>query len=215
MNRGIYAILFFMVFPGISGQTDNRDALVFYNHAMFLIGRKDYIGAIVNFTEAVRRDSLFLQAYENRGVARYYLNDYEGAIADYDRALKINPYDYNTYGRRGWAKFRLQQYSEAVIDFSKAIEGDRDHAGHYLIRGQAKFKLQDFEGAMVDFNRVLKPFFGTRDDKRNALFWRAMVKIELGQKESACRDLRESAKMKFKMAIELLDIYCPELTLPD
>ncbi len=215
MRRGIYAILLLMIFPGMSGQTDNRDALAFYNNAMFLIGRKDYIGAIANFTAAVRMDSLFLQAYENRGVARYYLNDHAGAIADYNKALKINPDDCNTYGRRGWAKFRLQQYSEAVSDFDKAIEGNRDYAGHYVIRGQAKFWLQDYEGALLDFNRVLRPFFGTRDDKMKALFWRAMVRIGLGQKEGACHDFRESAKMGFKMAIELLDIYCPELTFPD
>jgi len=33
---------------------------------------------------------MFLQAYEKRGRAKYYLNDYAGAIKDYNKALKIN-----------------------------------------------------------------------------------------------------------------------------
>lgn len=208
MREGFIMALFLMIFPVMGGQTADREALAYYNHGVYLVGKKQFAVAVMNFTEAIRKDSLFLQAYENRGVARYYLNDPAGAIADYDKALKINPNDYSTYGRRGWAKYQLQQYSESISDFDIAIEGKRDNAGYYVIRGQAKFKIQDYEGAIQDFNMVIKSWNATRDHKRKALFWRAMVKIELGQKESACIDFGESDRLGLEMARELYDIYC-------
>ncbi|NMC39067.1 MAG: tetratricopeptide repeat protein [Bacteroidales bacterium] len=208
MREGTITVFLLLIFSVVSGQTADREALAYYNHGVYLVGKKQFAGAVVNFTEAIRRDSLFLQAYENRGVARYYLNDPVGAIADYDKALKINPDDYSTFGRRGWAKYQLQQYREAISDFNKAIEGKRDNAGYYVIRGQSKFKIQDYDGALEDFNRVVKSLNATRDNKRKALFWRAMVKIELGQKESACVDFSESMRLGYRMAGELADIYC-------
>ena len=45
-----------------------------------MIYLENYNLAIRDFTEAIRLDSGFVQAYENRGVAKYYLNDYSGAI---------------------------------------------------------------------------------------------------------------------------------------
>lgn len=209
MKEGFNISLLLMICSVLGGQTYDREALVYYNHGIYLIGKKEYTGAVVNFTEAIKRDSLFLQAYENRGVARYYLNDHAGAVLDYDKALEINPEDYSTYGRRGWAKYNLKQYSEAISDFNKAIEGKRDNAGYYVIRGQAKFNIQDYDGAILDFSRVIKSWNATRDHKRKALFWRAMVKIELGQKESACLDFMASDRLGHEMAGELYEIYCP------
>lgn len=208
MREGFIVALLLMIFPVVGGQTADKEALAYYNHGVYLVGKKQFAGAVANFTEAIRRDSLFLQAYENRGVARYYMNDPVGAIVDYDKALKINPDDYSTYGRRGWAKYHLQQYSESISDFDIAIAGKRDNAGYYVIRGQAKFKIQDYDGAIQDFNRVVKSWNATRDHKRKALFWRAMVKIETGHKESACIDFGESMRLGYKMAGELAEIYC-------
>jgi lipoprotein NlpI len=65
----------------ISGlsQTGDRKAMECFNMGTYKVLKKDYKSAIVEFNEAIRRDSMFLQAYENRGVAKYYLNDFAGA----------------------------------------------------------------------------------------------------------------------------------------
>ena len=208
MKEILYCISTLLISVAASGQTDDKRALDYYNNGCYLVARKNYIGAVANFTEAIKRDSDFIQAYENRGVAKYYLNDHKGAIADYNIALKINPDDYSTYGRRGWAKFCLQDYREAITDFNKAIKGKWDNAGYFNIRGQAKYRIQDYEGAIADFNKVIRSLSGGKDDRSKAFFWRGLVKIDLGQKESACLDFRESGKLGHAMANELLEIYC-------
>lgn len=208
MAKLIYCISAFLISLAAFNQSADKQALRYYNDGCYFISTKNFIGAVACLTEAIKRDSDFIQAYENRGVAKYYLNDFAGAITDYNMALKINPNDYNTFGRRGWAKFNLQLYKDAISDFNKAIEGNWDNPGYYNIRGQAKYRIQDYEGAISDFNKVIKSISCGKDDRSKAYFWRGLVKIDLGQNGSACLDFRESGKLGYVMANELLEIYC-------
>ena len=196
-----------MSFAGYS-QTEDQKAREFYNNGCYKVFKKDYKGAIAEFSEAVKRDSVFIQAYENRGVAKFYLQDFTGAIADYDKALKINPDDYNTYGRRGWAKFYLQDCKGAIEDFTKALEGVRDGAQYYNIRGRARYYLHDYKGAIADFNKVIKFWSGEKYQRSEAFFWRGLVKIDLKQNNNGCLDLSKAGKLGYAKAYELMEVYC-------
>ncbi len=210
MDRLLLLISIILIpFPGNS-QSYDKKAMEHYNNGCKMISVKNYPGAISAFTEAIRLDSGFLQAWENRGVAKYYLADHRGAIADYNAALEINPDDYNTYGRRGWARFKIQDCRGAIDDFTKALEGTLDEAGYYNIRGRAKFELQDYQGAIEDFDRVIKSWSGGRDKRGEALYWRGMVKLDMGQKESACLDFDRAGRMGYEKALEVKEmIFCP------
>lgn len=169
---------------------------------------KNYPGAIYDFSEAIRLDSGFIQAFENRGVAKYYLNAFHEAIEDFSKALEINPNDYNTYARRGWARLKLLDCKGAVYDFTRAIEGGRNESQNYNARGQAKYYLHDYEGAFADFSKVINTLLGEKDQKARAFYWRGLVRIDLGHKEEACLDLHKSLKSGYEKAIELIEIYC-------
>jgi len=193
----------------LPGQTNDPKTAEYYNNGMYLLFRKDYTGAIADFSEAISRDSGFIQAFENRGVAKYYLKDYSGAVEDYSLALEINPEDFNTCARRGWAKFKLYDYSGAIEDFTNALKGEvRDAAGCYLTRGQSKYYLKDFNGAIADFDRVTRFWLGNRDQRAEAWFWRGVVEIDLGQKAKACLDFNKAGKSGYKKAYDLLVVYC-------
>lgn len=172
------------------------------------ISRNKYSEAIRNFSDALKISPGFLEAYENRGVAKYYLMDYKGAIEDYDKALGINPNDFNTYGRRGWAKYRLTDYNGAIADFTQAIRGADDKTQYYNIRGQAKYQLGDFEEAISDFDKVIITFSAGKYQKSMALYWRGMIKIELGRKESGCKDLKEASRLGLEQADLLIQVNC-------
>jgi tetratricopeptide (TPR) repeat protein len=89
-----------------------------------------------------------------------------------------------------------------------AVMGNFENIRYYNMRGQAKYKLQDYDGAIADFTRVIKSLSTRRDQKGKAYFWRGMVRIETGQKENGCLDLRKSLKLGNEKAADLLDIYC-------
>ena len=61
-------------------------------------------------------------AYNNRGVAKYYLKDYSGAIADYTKVLDLDNTFKRTYYNRGLAKLGLNKYEDAILDFTKELE---------------------------------------------------------------------------------------------
>jgi serine/threonine-protein kinase len=208
MKRILFIVaVLFMSFAGYS-QTKDKKAKEYYDNGCDKVLKKNFAEAIADFSEALKRDSDFIQAYENRGVAKFYLNDNLGAIADYTKALEINPDDYNTHGRRGWARFYVHDYRGAIADFSSAIKNGRDNTLYYNIRGQAKFQLQDYEGAIADFNKVIKSWTGGKVQRSKAFYFRGLSEIDLGQKDSGCLDLTKARKSGYTKASEAIKRYC-------
>jgi tetratricopeptide (TPR) repeat protein len=56
---------------------------------------------IVIFTEPIRLDPNFAEAYNNRGVACYAKGKYDRAVADYNQAIALNPHYVLAYYNRG------------------------------------------------------------------------------------------------------------------
>jgi len=65
----------------------------YYNKGTAKIEKKDYAGAIVDFTRVIEMNPMDADAYARRGEAKGALLDHQGAIADFNRANKINPTD--------------------------------------------------------------------------------------------------------------------------
>ena len=202
----IFAVLL-IPFAGYS-QTKDKKAREYYDNGCDKVSRKNFTGAIDDFSEAIKRDSGFIQAYENRGVAKFYIRDFRGAVGDYSKALEIDPDDYNTHGRRGWAEFNLQEYMEAISDFTKAMKGTKDDTHYHNIRGQAKYYLRDYKGAIADFNYVIRSWTGEKVQKSETFYWRGLAKINLGEKDNGCLDLSKAAASGYSAAEEAIQKYC-------
>ena len=207
MKMNFYLIVLLVSFSGYS-QTDNKNAKEHCIRGIDKISMRDYTGAIADFSEAIKLDSGFKQAYENRGVAKFYLEDNIGAIADYTKALQIDPKDYTTYGRRGWAEYNIHDYNRAADDFTNALKGPKDNIRYYNIRGRTRYQLRDFQGAITDFDRVIKSWSSGKTQKNNAYYWRGLSKIESGQKESGCLDLKKASKAGYIKAEKAIEGYC-------
>ena len=65
--------------------------------------REDWDTAIVEYTEAIRLDPNFKEAYYGRGNAYYEKKDYDRAIADCTQAIRIDPNYAHAYDIRGMA----------------------------------------------------------------------------------------------------------------
>jgi serine/threonine-protein kinase len=202
-----FIALLFISVAGYS-QSYNKNAIGYSISGSDRVARKDYRGAIGDFSMAIKLDSGFKQAYVNRGVAKFYLQDYHGAIEDYTRAIELDPDEYNSYGRRGWAKFYLHDYTGAIEDLNRAVQGSKDKYRYYNFRGQAKFKLRDFEGAIADFSSVIGSSSAGKEQKTKALYWRGTTRIITGQKESGCLDLKKAEKSGFPDAEKAIELYC-------
>jgi tetratricopeptide (TPR) repeat protein len=208
MKRNFYLVVLLLVSFAGHSQTFNKKAKEYYDNGCNKVSSKNYTGAVEDFSMAIKLDSGFKQAYENRGVAKFYLQDISGAIEDYTKVLEMDPNEYTTYGRRGWAKFYLRDYKGAIEDLDRAVQGSNDKYRYCNFRGEAKFKLRDYEGAIADFTSVITSWSSEKDQKSKAFYWRGTIKIIMGQKESGCFDLRKAEKSGFSDAEKAIELYC-------
>jgi tetratricopeptide (TPR) repeat protein len=146
------------------------------------------------------------QEYLFRGFAKHDFENYIGAIADYTKAIELNPIYAEAYHNRGLAKYGLEDYRGAIADLNKAIELGLSLMKYesYLFRGLAKHELKDYQGAIADYNKVIELHPGYRI----TYFYRGLVKIDLGQKDSGCMDLSKAGEMGHERAYEAIRELC-------
>lgn len=86
------------------------------------VQKKDYQGAINDYTQAIKINPQYAEAYYNRGNARLELKDYQEAINDFNQAININPKYIYAYSSRGTARSALGDIQGATNDMLQAQE---------------------------------------------------------------------------------------------
>ena len=72
----------------------------FYNRANLLMDLNDFKGAVVDYTEAIKINPRFAEAYFNRGLANMYMGNTEAGVADLSKAGELGIYSaYNAIKR--------------------------------------------------------------------------------------------------------------------
>ena len=77
---------------------------------------KKFEGAIEDYSKSIEIDSMFVDAYYNRGNSKYFLRDFKGAIDDYSQAIEIDPKYAEAYNNRSFAKDSLKDFEGAAND---------------------------------------------------------------------------------------------------
>ena len=148
------------------------------------------------YDKAIRLNPGFVDAYNNRGVAKNALGRHEQAIADFNEALRLTPDDAEAYSNRGVAKNALGQYKDAIADHDEAIRLKPDYAAAYSNRGNAKDDLGLHEEAIADHDEAirLKPDYAEGYNNRGS------TKSALGQHKEAIADHDEAIRLKPDLA---------------
>jgi tetratricopeptide (TPR) repeat protein len=118
--------------------------------------KRDYDGAISDFTTLIRRDSGYVRAYVERARAKRRKKDYTGAISDLDRAIRLDPEYVSAFGERAYNRMQLKDYPAAINDLSEAIRKDPKYEWAFRQRGSAREKNGDEIGAIADYKQALK-----------------------------------------------------------
>ena len=137
----------------------------------------DYKGAITDYTQSIRLNPDYADAYNNRGTAKGKLGQYFAAIADFDIAIRLNPDYADAYNNRGIAKYHLGQRFAAIADYDIAIHLNPDYAKAYNNRGLAKSDLGQHFAAITDYDIAIR----LNPDYAKAYYNRGVAKGELKQ----------------------------------
>lgn len=91
--------------------------------------KKYLMDIILDFTNAIKNDLKFSDAYYQRGLLKKnkLLNDAIGAYEDFDKAIQFNPSNGNAYIERGYLKLNVYNDGNGSInDFIKSTELETD-----------------------------------------------------------------------------------------
>ncbi|MBT3322469.1 MAG: tetratricopeptide repeat protein [Anaerolineae bacterium] len=109
------------------------------------------------YTEAIRLDTDFSEAYYQRGSNRQDRGDLDGAIADYTDAIRIKPEYAEAYNNRGNARLNKEDFIGAIADYTLSLEYKNPEP--YLLysnRAYARRLTKDPVGAIEDYTEVLR-----------------------------------------------------------
>jgi tetratricopeptide (TPR) repeat protein len=143
------------------------------------------------YTQAIRLDPNFADAYYNRGNARAIKGDLDGAIEDLTNAIRLKPDDTDAYGCRGVAYSSKGDYNNAIKDCNEAIRIRPKDANTYNNRGIVNVRKGDLSNAIRDFNEAirLKPNAGYYYNRGNA-------RLKQGDLDGAIKDYSEAAHLQ-------------------
>lgn len=138
-----------------NNEIKSLDAANYFLNGRNKLWKKDFVGAIQDFTKAIELDPKS-EAYKNRGISKQGILDYKGSISDFTKAIEINPKDSYLYYSRGNSKYSQKEYEAAIKDFTKAIELNPIDIASYYFRGYSKQDFNDQSGAIEDFTKAIE-----------------------------------------------------------
>ncbi len=151
--------------------------------------------------------------YFNSGLSKEALNDVKGASLDYTSTIMSDLTHFEAYVRRGLIRYDWQNYFRAVDDFSKAIALQPKDAVLYRFRANAQWgaakRAESLEAANRMAAMAIQDYsYALQLDPKDALsyFNRGIVKgVALKDKKGACKDYKNAAKLREKVAINWLN----------
>lgn len=102
-----------------SGKTSEANQLVC--RGAEALNEKDMRGAVELFSQAIRCDPNFAEAYNQRAIAYYLMEDYRRSIADCLRTTRRMPCHFGAWAGRGHCHAHLNQLPDAIECYEKAL----------------------------------------------------------------------------------------------
>jgi tetratricopeptide (TPR) repeat protein len=102
----------------------------YFNQGQYKSKTGYYQEAINDYTQAIRINPNYADAYLKRGIARDVLQDFHGAIEDFTEVIRINPNNAEAYNKRGISRLSLKipDLQGAIEDHTQFVRIDPNNA---------------------------------------------------------------------------------------
>ena len=157
--------------------------------------------AIVDFTEAIVRQTGAGHYHYWRGLAAYQLQDYAASLADFDQALAHNPHDDGVRFWRGVALHRLGHHEVALAELEDSVAADPDNLLRIAWRGRISLHVGGWIQTLKDFGRIAN----SEEQNAQAAYVVAGSFAMLAQAEYTCSWLRLVARDDRELALAAAD----------
>ncbi|MBD2436156.1 RNA polymerase sigma factor RpoD [Nostoc sp. FACHB-110] len=117
---------------------------------------QDFLGAIENFSQALKFEPTNSQLYYRRGLSKTEGEFHKGAIEDFSQAINLNPQYIDAYYQRGHLYYSLGDNLKAIEDYSEILFLKPNEALAYFYRGFVRSNLGEMQEAIGNYNQALK-----------------------------------------------------------
>lgn len=118
---------------------------------------KDYKGAVIAHTQAIKFDPDNSLAWADRGFDRYRIGDTRGGIEDLTQVIRLVPFNsYGAYCGCGLMRAELGEDKEAISDFTNAIQLRPERAHACVYRARRHCRVGNHSSALRDFQQAIK-----------------------------------------------------------
>jgi TonB family protein len=137
-----------------AAQESAREATRHNADGLLKAASQDFDGAIADYSEAIRLDPLFADAYYNRALVKGIKQDFDGAIKDFLTTVAIDPKNSRAFFNLGRLKASRDDLVGAIADLSQSLALNPNDAATYLERGRAERRHRELNAASIDFERA-------------------------------------------------------------
>jgi tetratricopeptide (TPR) repeat protein len=137
-------------------QAARNNAAGFVQNGSICLDKKDWNGAIDNFTKAVNADPSFSISYKGLCIAYFRKGEYDKAMSAADQALSYNAIDAEVYDMRGTIYYNKKDYDRALSDYTYSIRISPTSAVAYCNRGNAYCQRGDYAKGRADLEKALQ-----------------------------------------------------------
>lgn len=146
----------------------------------------DFSGAIEDYSEVIKLNPNYTDAYINRAICYAEQKKHKQAILDYNKAIELYPSYALTYNNRGCSYSELGNHEQAIQDYTKAMELGAKNAIEYGNRGESYYKIDKHDLAIADCSKSIELDPNHSEAyKYRALAYRALEKFDLAEADEA------------------------------
>lgn len=141
---------------------------------------KDVDGKLLDYTEAIRLDPYYAEAYARRCGIYNIKREHDKALSDANIALSLDRRNVTAYFNRGSTHYGKRDRNGAIADFTEVIRLNPQYVDAYYNRGVAHKYNRDWRGAIEDFEKFLDLGGGTKDGRKTKVEkWRIDLRRKL------------------------------------
>jgi tetratricopeptide (TPR) repeat protein len=134
----------------------NSKAQVFVDRGNAAYRARNFVIAVLNYSELIKLKPNDPRAHYNRGNAYFKLNDLMHALDDFSQVVALDPTFYLAFMNRGNIYSRQGHYNEAIADYDRAIALKPDDSLIFYNRGVARRILGQLDEALRDFTKAVE-----------------------------------------------------------
>ncbi|NQU22883.1 MAG: tetratricopeptide repeat protein [Candidatus Nealsonbacteria bacterium] len=193
----VTSLVSLLVLPLCGAEPEEPDAAEeAYDRAIDWLEKADFEKALAAFSEAIRLDPKFTEAYVSRGWVYQEVGELGKAVADYDRAIQLDADNAEAFCNRGNVYSETGETKKALADLAEAIRLDPKLIEAYLVRGWLYSETDQLEKAVSDYTQAL----GLEPANPFARYGRALCYNATGEFDEAITDLDAAIEQEPEVA---------------